>query len=192
MPEGHPYKWLDIDALARRLLPSHEINRIRYFTARTADRPGKPGTAQRQATYLRALATSPQVSIHLGHFLTSRARMSLASPPADSPTTVEVIKVEEKGSDVNLATYLLADAFGQDCQLQLVITNDSDLQEPIRLVKDKLGIPVGVANPHPAHRRSRVLRGTFFRQIHRKVLPHCQLPPTLKDSLGVISKPTTW
>lgn len=163
--KGTPYKWLDIEALAHRLLPDHDINRIRYFTAKVGDRPRRPGMAQRQATYLRALSTSPTINIHLGHFLTSRVRMPLAAPPADGPSTVEVIKTEEKGSDVNLATYLLADAFREDCEVQLLITNDSDLQEPVRLVKDELGIPVGVANPHPADRRSRALRATFFRQI---------------------------
>jgi hypothetical protein len=37
-----------------------------------------------------------------------------------------VIKTEEKGSDVNLATYLLLDAFKQDCEAAVVISNDSD------------------------------------------------------------------
>ena len=31
--KGTPYKWLDLDALCRRLLPKHELGRIRYFTA---------------------------------------------------------------------------------------------------------------------------------------------------------------
>jgi NYN domain len=190
--KGTLYKWLDPRALAHRLLPTHEIHRIRYFTAKVVDRPRKLGSAQRQATYLRALSTVPGVTIHLGHFLTSRVRMPLAEPPAGGPNTVAVIRTEEKGSDVNLATYLLADAFRHDCELQLVITNDSDLREPIRLVKEELGMTVGVANPHPAHRRSLVLQPTFFRQIWQKVLVTCQLPPVIKDSQGVFSRPTTW
>jgi hypothetical protein len=31
--KGTPYKWLDLDALCRRLLPKHRLGRIRYFTA---------------------------------------------------------------------------------------------------------------------------------------------------------------
>jgi hypothetical protein len=42
-----------------------------------------------------------------------------------------VIKTEEKGSDVNLAIYLLLGAFKQDCEAAVVILNDSDLKEPI-------------------------------------------------------------
>jgi hypothetical protein len=40
--KGSPYKWLDLDALARRLLPEHEIHRIRYFTARVVAWPDNP------------------------------------------------------------------------------------------------------------------------------------------------------
>jgi hypothetical protein len=29
-----PYKWLDLDALLRTILPAYEIHRIRYFSAR--------------------------------------------------------------------------------------------------------------------------------------------------------------
>lgn len=53
---------------------------------------------------------------------------------------------EEKGSDVNLATYLLADAFRGDCQTAVVVTNDSDLAEPIRVISQELSIPVGLIN----------------------------------------------
>jgi len=105
--KGTPYKWLDLDAMCRRLLPKHELSRIRYFTAIISARPLDPSGPVRQQAYLRALATMPHVSIHLGHFLTSHVRMPLAVPPARGPRTVEVIKTEEKGSDVNLATYLL-------------------------------------------------------------------------------------
>ena len=88
----------------------------------------------------------------------------MANPPQSGPTTVEVIKTEEKGSDVNLATYLLLDAAVGDCETAVVMTNDSDLVEPIRLAQSHFGVPVGVVNPHPARYRSRSLKdaATFF------------------------------
>ena len=61
---------------------------------------------------------------------------------------VRVVKMEEKGSDVNIATYMLTDAFRGDCDQLIVITNDSDLAEPIRIINKELKIPVGVFNPH--------------------------------------------
>ncbi len=52
--------------------------------------------------HLRALATLPSVSIHLGSFLTKPARMPLAEPQPGGPKFADVLKTEEKGSDVNL------------------------------------------------------------------------------------------
>src|SRR6266540_753040 len=40
--KGTPYRWLDLAALCRRLLPNDEINRIRYFTALVSARPDDP------------------------------------------------------------------------------------------------------------------------------------------------------
>ncbi len=57
--------------------------------------------------------------------------MPLANPRPGGARTVEVVKTEEKGSDVNLATYLLLDAFRRRCDSAVVISNDSDLAEPI-------------------------------------------------------------
>jgi hypothetical protein len=189
---GTPYKWLDLDALCRRLLPQDTIHRIRYFTALVTARPGNLQAPQRQLTYFRALETIPQLTVHLGHFLSHPVRMPLAHPRHGGATTVEVIKTEEKGSDVNLATYLLLDAFHQDCETAVVVSNDSDLKEPIALVQRELGIPVGVVNPHPATLRSRAIRPAFFKQLRSSTLPACQFPPVLTDAQGAFHKPASW
>jgi hypothetical protein len=70
--------------------------------------------AQRQQVYLRALETIPGLSIDYGHYLSHVTRMPLAQPRRGGARTVQVVKTEEKGSDVNLATYLLLDAFKSD------------------------------------------------------------------------------
>jgi len=187
-----PHKWLDLEALCRRLLPKDDIRRIRYFTARITARPGDPQQAQRQETYLRALRTLPSVSIHYGHFLTHTVRMALAVPPRRGPRTVEVVKTEEKGSDVNLASHLLLDAFKRACDVAVVISNDSDLRVPIRIAEKELGIRVGVINPHPPKYRSRVLKATFFKQLRPPVLADCQFPEVLVDEQGEFHKPASW
>jgi hypothetical protein len=187
--KGTPHRWLDLDALCRRLLPRDQIHRIRYFTAPVTARPGDPSEPLRQQIYLRALGTVPHLSVHLGHFLTHAVRMPVVDPP---PATIEVWKTEEKGSDVNLASYLLLDAFESDCEVAVVISNDSDLKEPIRLVREKLGVPVGVVNPHPANRRSLALRSTFFKQLRPPTVAACQFPEVLSDTHGRIRRPSSW
>ena len=190
--KGTPHKWLDLEALCRRLLPNDQIVKIRYFTARISARPEDPQQAIRQETYLRALNTLPLVETHFGHYVTRTTRMPLAKPPPTGARTVEVLKTEEKGSDVNLATYLLLDAFRQNCDTAVVISNDSDLAEPVRIAQSEAGIKVGVINPHSAKYRSRRLEGTFFKQLRPNVLSQCQLPTTLHDSEGSVTKPKTW
>lgn len=108
------------------------------------------------------------------------------------PKTAEVLRTEEKGSDVNLASHLLLDAFLNDCEVAVVISNDSDLRVPIRIAEQQLGVTVGIVNPHPAKNRSRDLRGTFFKQLRPSVLAHCQLPEVMSDQNGTFRKPATW
>lgn len=193
--KGTPHRWLDLDALTRRLLPGDHIHRIRYYTAKVALRPDDPDLPNRQDFYLRALSTIPHLQVHLGRFQMHVVRMMLAEPPDGGSKMVKVIKTEEKGSDVNLATHLLADAFRRDCQASVVISNDADLAEPIRLVCHELGHPVGIVNPHAAYKRSAGLtlaRPAFFKQIRPAALKACQFPEKLTDDRGEFTKPPSW
>ena len=189
---GTPYRWLDLAKLCRALLPSHSIGRIRYFTAIVQARPGDPQQPERQQTYLRALETIPNLSIHYGHFLSHVTRLPLAHPPAHGPQTVEVVKTEEKGSDVNLATCLLVDGFNSDYEAAVVISNDTDLLEPIKFVRQQLGCSVGILNPQRKQSRALAQVVTFYKRIRTGVLRAGQLPPTLTDTHGTITKPAAW
>ena len=193
--KGTQYKWLDFETLCRHLLPCDELVKIRYFTARINDRPDNPHQATRQQAYLRALTTLPLLEIHYGNFVTRSVPMQLADPPTTGTRTVKVRKTEEKGSDVNLATYLLLDACQKQCDLAVVISNDSDLAEAIRVVQSDLDIKVGMINPHQRDRRSRKLQQLpclFFKQIPRQALANAQLPDIVRDSRGEIHKPIGW
>ncbi len=141
--KGQSYKWLDLEALCAKLLPSHEIKRIRYFTARVKEKPSDLQAPVRQQAYLRALYTLPKVEVHFGNFMVTETRMPLAYPPVEGAKTVKVIKTEEKGSDVNLATYLLVDAFRDDAEAFVVVSNDSDLTEEVvpGLVELEVAVP---------------------------------------------------
>ena len=189
--KGTRHKWVDLEAVCRRLLPRDDIVKIRYFTARVTERPDDPQRPVRQAAYLRALAMNPLIENHYGHFVTRPTRLPLADPRGPE-RVVTVLRTEEKGSDVNLAAHLLADAFTGRCTTAVVVTNDSDLAGPVRMVREECGIPVGVINPHRSGKRSRRLQGTFFKQFRKKILAECQLPPTLHDRNGVIQKPENW
>ena len=190
--KGTSYKWVDLEAVCRRLLPLDDIVKIRYFTARLTEQADDRQRPVRQDMYLRALATNPLIEIHYGHFVTRRAYLPLAHPTPGMPSVVQVLKPEEKGSDVNLATHLLVDAFKQRCTTAVVISNDSDLAEPVRVAHAECGIAVLVVNPQTKANRSQKLQGTDFRQLRAEVIAQCQLPPVLRDGKGVIHKPDGW
>lgn len=192
---GTEFQWLDIGAFCRRLLPANPINRIRYFTSRVAARRGAPHGPEQQNAYLRALRTVPGLKIHEGSFQSLRASLPLADSDPDDPVIVDVIKTQEKRSDVNLATYMLLDAFRQESDIAVVISNDSDLKEPIRVLIEELGVPVGLVNPHPVGKRSRdmlELEPLFFKQVRPRVLRACQFPSVLRDDTGEIHRPDGW
>lgn len=193
--KGSPHKWLDLDALARRLLPGNEIHRIRYFTAKVVSWPEDPDQHNRQDLYLRALEGIPHLSIHLGRFRVGRTWMRLAHPPQAGSPMVEVIKVEEKGTDVNIGAYLIADVLTADCEMAVVISNDSDLAEPIRMACHDYGVPVGIFNPGRISRASWHLQQippSFFRHINTTALENCQFPEKLQDVDGEFQRPPTW
>lgn len=196
--KGTPHKWLDLAAFCQASfpLPRNQINRIRYFTAHVNARPNDPQQPQRQQAFLRALRTIPHLSVHLGSYLEKPTRMPLHPPPAVGPKTVEVMKSEEKGSDVNIACYLLVDAFDGDYDAAVVISNDSDLAEPIRLVRQKFHKPVIVLHPCGQGRKpSFELRKVASKSVmvDASLLPACQFPTTLTDAAGrTIHKPASW
>lgn len=188
-----PHKWLDVATMARmNLAAHHRIAAIKYFTARIDSRPNNPDQPVRQETYFRALRTLPNLEIILGHYLTKVVRMPLANPPPGHPPVVEVVKTEEKGSDVNLATHLVHDAHCGRFECAVVISGDSDLLAPVRTVIEELHLPVGVLNPqrHPCTMLKRY--ATFYKHLRPNFNAASQFPPMLTDAQGTFTKPAGW
>ena len=188
------FKWLDLRKLAETLFPKDEIKHILYFTALLKPRPDNPQRPQRQQAYLRALSTLPGSKITYGVFRSQKKCRPLVTPIAGLPTYVEVRDVEEKGSDVNLATRLLADGFQQKYKQAIVISNDSDLASAVRCVRDEIGLRVVLVNPDRENRSPRSLSNaaTYVRRLRKSHLRQSQFPPVVTDRIGPISKPKTW
>lgn len=187
--KGTPYKWLDLNKMSQLLFPESEINKIKYFTARVIARPHDPNQPTRQKFYLRALETLPNLEIIEGQFLVSYPRMSLANNPSQR---VKVVKTEEKGSDVNMAVHLLNDGYKKDFDSAVLITNDSDLVEAIKLVQNELNLKVGIANSKrkPSYELSK--QASFVKRIRTGLLRASQFPTTLSDKKGAFHKPLSW
>jgi uncharacterized LabA/DUF88 family protein len=189
----HPdRKWLDVQRLCRLLLKrEHRITKIRYFTALVKPRTQDPRQRERQEVYLRALRTIPGLEVHLGSFRTHKVMMAKAD--TDPQEYVLVYRTEEKGSDVNLATHLLNDAHLGAYEAAVVVSNDSDLVEPIRMVRESLGKKVVVLNPFPK-RSSAALRkhSDIVIPIRAHAVRRSQFTDTLEDQHGTITRPDAW
>jgi len=190
--KGTPYKWLDLSALCLAVIPRNEIVGIKYFTARILSRPDAPSRAINQQMYLRALQTIPSLHVIYGHYLSHVVWMPLASPTPGQKPFVQVIKTEEKGSDVNLASHLLLDAFDDAFDCAVVISGDSDLRTPVHLVQGRFRKTVGVLNPQGQICRALKESASFYKHIRESALQRSQFPTVLTDANGAFHKPVGW
>jgi uncharacterized LabA/DUF88 family protein len=177
-----PYRWLDVRKLCSFLFPHDEITKIKYFTAPIKIRPNDPDPDRpnRQQIYLRALRTIPQLEIIEGVFLSHNVSMKLA----DGKGYARVIKSEEKGTDVNIATHLINDAHNDSFERAVVISNDSDLVAPIRITTGELDLPVTVISPFERNSIQLKEVATDVKRIRKGVLGASQFPEKLVDTVG--------
>ena len=189
---GTPWKWLDLTALfAKVLQPHYDILKVKYFTARVSGTPADQSKPQRQDVYLRALLHyRAEVEVYYGHFLTHRVRAPLARPVGNQ-RTAEIVRTEEKGSDVNLAVHLLNDGWLKAYDCAVVVSNDSDIAEAMRLVKEHRRKRIGLVTPG-ARRASHQLtaHADFTRHIRPGAIRSSQLPNPIPGTN--IRKPVGW
>jgi uncharacterized LabA/DUF88 family protein len=186
------YKWLDFKSLFRNLLSSeNSIIQIKYFTALVSGKqnPQKP---IKQLTFIRALeAYIPEIKIFYGHFLSHEISAPLSKPTPECKN-VKIIKTEEKGSDVNIAVHLVNDAWLNNFDCAVVVSNDSDLAEALRLVKEHHPEKIiGLIMPGKGHPSNELMKHSdFIKKIRSGILASSQLPNPIPNTN--IYKPVNW
>ncbi len=195
------HKWLNLSSLCDAALPKNcVITAIHYYTARVAIRSNS--TSQKdQNTYLNALQTLPKLHIHFGSFQAKKKWMFLVQPvqfrpphqvPAfPNPEFSRVVKIEEKGTDVNLAAHLVRDAFTNVFEHAVILTNDTDLKEPVRIVSQETRLPITLLAPSnsPADELRRI--ATHVRHIS-PFFGVSQFPDPVIGPKGPIAKLSGW
>jgi hypothetical protein len=188
--------------LSEALLPDDDIVRVKYFTAKIQPNKLDPRKHVRQQVYFRALQTLPKVELWYGNYVTSCARMPLYDDwKAGVKTLVRVAKQEKKGTDVNLGVHMVRDAFRGEFEVAAVLTSDSDLAEPFRIVANELGRPVILLHPYVADatgvvrepaKKLRIYVGDRIKKVREGLLAASQLPDVLSDRHGQITRPYEW
>ncbi|PSM16761.1 NYN domain-containing protein [Nitratireductor sp. StC3] len=203
------FKWLNMKALADLIVQSGTtVDKVNYYTAPVSGKIDDDAP-RRQQKLFAALRTEPKISIHNGRFLYAEKWAGLVQPPRakpdgyvwnmPAPAVVYVTKTEEKGSDVNLGVHLVRDAFVNAFDVAYVITNDTDLVEPIRIVTQEVGKQVCIVAPcrsrssRPIPSPSLEAVASFKHYIDDAELAACQFPPVVKRAgRKDIERPATW
>jgi uncharacterized LabA/DUF88 family protein len=131
------------------------------------------------------------MEVYYGHFLSHEISAPLVNP-AGGKRFENVIKTEEKGSDVNLAVHLLNDVWLDRYDSAVVVSNDSDLAEAMRLVKEHHSQKfVGLVTPGEGKTSRQLQRhADFVRHVRRGALAKSQLPSPIPGTS--IHKPSGW
>lgn len=202
------------------LWPGAALERFVYCTA-DRDREGDPSSLMDQQTYIEALQSLYVQTVIAKGFYVPRVKTGIlvgnsrpvrrvpspgldqlptwlpaketAGPTGAAELLVSVTTFEEKGSDVNVASHILLDVLTNRVDAALVVSNDSDLDFPLREARQR--VPVGTINPT---RRPTVaaLRGSadegagrhWWRRLAGSDYRQSQLP----DPAGAHARPAGW
>lgn len=190
--KGTPHKWLDLSRFFQLLRPNDDLQCIRYFSA-MVDGPTRPN----QEIYLKALATTPLVQPVLGNFKRKRVKCTHSGCGYTGNRFFETR--EEKHTDVNIAVYMLDDAYQGMCDQIVLVSGDSDLVPAVRMTRNRFPMKrVFVYVPaHPTTTRRFATELCSVSHGHNllplNLLRHSQFPNPLCDGHGgMLFRPLSW
>lgn len=185
---SHPwnkYYWIDIVNLFEQfMLPHQELVMVKYFSARPLDSEEK---SLRQNALFQANLENPKFKLILGKYLKKKIKCFNCNN--------YIRTYEEKESDVNLATQIVADAFKDNCDIVIVVSADSDMIPAIELAKEA-GKKVFIYFP-PNHKSSslRTLAGgkpTYLERYEGR-FKRALMPDEIKLKSGFLIRiPEKW
>jgi len=184
-------KWLDLERFCRHLRPHDDLRLVRYFSALIDGR-----TKANQEAYLRALATTPLVEITLGKF--KKKTVSCGVAPCTWIGNKLYGTQEEKRTDVNIAIFMLDDAYQDMCDHFVLFSGDSDLVPALNMVRlrfPKKIITVYVPSRNPVRGAAVEIRTAAHnnRTLPLNLLAKSQFPNQVADGTGgFIMRPATW
>ncbi|MFC3181670.1 NYN domain-containing protein [Cypionkella sinensis] len=173
--KGH-LKWVDLYALMKRFTDPaiHTVQQVKFFTAYPVWNPAK---LSRHQNYVAALRHTG-VTIVEGKFKTKDSYCK------NCRTTYQ--GREEKESDVNIAMHLINDAHCGVFDQAFLVTNDSDLLGPVRMLRNTIPdkkIKV-IAPPFRRHSKELWAAANGRAKIGEAHLLACLLPIEAFDGAG--------
>ena len=124
-----------------------------------------------------------------------KTKMPLAKDfDAGKISMVEIIKTEEKGTDVNLAVQMAVDAKDNSFDYAMLFSNDSDMAYSVQIAVRDCEKKVGLYIDRNAISHKVLKENTcYIRRLTPSFLAKHQLPNEIKIQTGrVITKPKDW
>jgi len=182
--KGTSYKWLDPTRLVSALLrDDHELVSVKYFTSPVKTYPHDTSALDRQKVYIQALTTLPNVEVIQGFYRKDAVLMPVHEEecktcPVAKNGFVKVAKLEEKRTDVNIASSMLLDAFNGNADAFVLVSGDTDFIAPVNIIRKDFKKTVIVFNPRETKSWLKDY-ASYYRDIPRNLPAECQLPDTI-------------
>lgn len=184
-PEHLYLGWCNFASLGRRIIGDRgSLVSIKYFTAPVEDF-GRHGESERQALWLRALKTIPELEIVSG-FHTGDRRAA---------QEIRYRKRKEKETDINISISMIDDATQRRYDRTILLCGDYDQRPTVRTVSGKwlrpveVWLPLGQQQGKWTELESNLVR---VQTLSVNQLRHSRLPRTLRDEQGLFEEPEKW
>jgi uncharacterized LabA/DUF88 family protein len=183
---SHYLKWVNLDALMRRLIsPKSEIVVATFYFSAYAH--WLPDQWKRHREYVAALKYAGVVPV-MGQFKNKDRRCISCG--------AKWIGHEEKETDVNIALYLLNGAYHDSYDRAYIVSRDSDLKPAVEMVLKQFPNKdiVIVAPPELGHSNDLTLAAGNKRRIKRRQVEDCLFPAVILDPSGnvVATRPSKY
>lgn len=202
-------KWLDLWKLlacqiVRAQNPASDVIQIKFFTADIKAKIASRGQDAQQAqnAYHRALEQlyPDKIRIIKGYYSLEKAHLLAYRQPPDKEHRVEVWRLEEKQTDVNIALEAYRDAVKGTATQFVFVSNDTDLAPALLALREDYGadthigviIPIRSTNQRPGNEALSVHANWTRRHITDAELAASQLPEMVPTKKKPIKKPIYW
>lgn len=177
------YLWLNYWQLAQNILRAHDhLEKVTYFTAYANWK--SPDVVRKHQEYVKVLRSAGVDTVH-GRFMKKKVTCHLCHR--------EFLSHEEKRTDVNIALWLVKDAFRDLFDKAVILSADSDLVPAIETVHDIApGKEIGVMTPIGRESIQLVQVADFHYRMSMKQLAASQFPPEVKVGSEIIKRPPEW
>lgn len=191
----HPkLKWLDLEVLMTNCIndifqaKNAELTQVKYFTAKAITFPGSSDSSapKRQDQYFKAIETLSKIEVILGKIKKKDRHCAKCDNYFKT--------LEEKETDVNIASHLLTDAFDKNFDSALLVSCDSDLVLPVTLLTEKFKRKIIILSP-PGRKGYDLAKASknLPRELKQSDLENCVLPLEITTKDGeIISIPDEW